>query len=263
MDLLKKVILVFAFLLMLFWPSNIMAQTSATSSATGALIIPGVTCGDAESSDPQVRRCCLSPKLTLGQRVSVPGDMCLFKVGDFEGFCLNSAINKLTDWVEQSMPTVKKFNDEWLPAVSNQYNPCINGNPSSRASTSDTSCVCQKEPPSTKFLCNNYLKNSNDYGACLSCSDHGVWTSLGCVDNNISSFIQNTVFGMGIGLAGGFALLCIVFAAFQMQSSQGNPEKIKKAQEMLTSCIMGLMLIIFSVFILRLIGVSILKIPGF
>jgi len=48
-----------------------------------------------------------------------------------------------------------------------------------------------------------------------------------------------------------------------MQSSQGNPEKLKKAQEMITSCIMGLMLIIFSVFILKLIGVNILKIPGF
>jgi len=48
-----------------------------------------------------------------------------------------------------------------------------------------------------------------------------------------------------------------------MQSSQGNPEKLKKSQDMITSCIMGLMLIIFSIFILKLIGVDILKIPGF
>ena len=40
-------------------------------------------------------------------------------------------------------------------------------------------------------------------------------------------------------------------------------EKIKKAQDLLTSCIMGLMLIIFAVFILRLVGVNILRIPGF
>jgi len=68
---------------------------------------------------------------------------------------------------------------------------------------------------------------------------------------------------MGIGLAGLIALLCIIYAAFMIQISSGNPERIKKAQELLTSCIMGLMLIIFSVFILRLIGVDILKIPGF
>ena len=76
-------------------------------------------------------------------------------------------------------------------------------------------------------------------------------------------FIEETIFGLGIGLAGMVSLLCIIYAAFTMQSSQGNPEKIKKAQELLTSCIMGLILIIFSVFILRLIGVSILRIPGF
>jgi len=86
---------------------------------------------------------------------------------------------------------------------------------------------------------------------------------MGCVYTDTKDFIEKTVFGLGIGLAGGFALLCIIYAAFMMQSSQGNPEKLKKAQELITSCIMGLMLIIFSVFILRLIGVSILKIPGF
>ena len=78
---------------------------------------------------------------------------------------------------------------------------------------------------------------------------------------NFKSIIEETVFGIGVGLAGGFSLLCIIYAAFMMQSSEGNPEKLKKAQEMITSCIMGLMLIIFSVFILRLIGVNLLKIP--
>ena len=91
----------------------------------------------------------------------------------------------------------------------------------------------------------------------------GVWTGIGCVYTDTKAFIEKTVFGMGIGLAGVLALLCIIYSAFMMQSSQGNPEKLKKAQEMITSCIMGLMLIIFSVFILRLIGVDILNIPGF
>jgi hypothetical protein len=58
-------------------------------------------------------------------------------------------------------------------------------------------------------------------------------------------------------------MLGIIFSAFQIQISQGNPEKIKKAREMLTSFVIGLLVIIFSVFILRLIGVDLLRIPGF
>jgi putative Mn2+ efflux pump MntP len=65
-----------------------------------------------------------------------------------------------------------------------------------------------------------------------------------------------------MGLAGIIAIGCITFAAIQFQLSQGDTEKIKKARELMTSCIMGLILIIFSVFILRVIGVDILQLPG-
>lgn len=91
----------------------------------------------------------------------------------------------------------------------------------------------------------------------------GVWTAIGCIKTSASQFITETVMGLGISLAGVIAFLCIIYSAFMLQTSGGNPERIKKAQEMLTSCIMGLILIIFSVFILRMIGVDILKIPGF
>jgi len=99
---------------------------------------------------------------------------------------------------------------------------------------------------------------------CLNCANRGgVYSGIGCLSTNFKQFIEETIFKLGIGLAGGLSLLCIIYAAFMMQSSQGNPEKLKKAQELITSCIMGLMLIIFSIFILKLIGVDILRIPGF
>lgn len=126
------------------------------------------------------------------------------------------------------------------------------------------SCTCfDNRIENISRLC--LMVDAKEQSSCLSCvtDKKGIWTAVGCLESDISSLIKNTIFGWGVGLAGGFALLCIIYAAFQMQSSQGNPEKLKKAQEMLTSCIMGLILIIFSVFILRLIGVSILRIPGF
>lgn len=151
--------------------------------------------------------------------------------------------------------------------VQDTVQPCVVGSPSTPGNVTDPSCKCL-QPSVTPMealmrLC-GAIKTPGEQGRCTSClAGGGIWSSAGCIYATAEDFIQKTVFGWGIGLAGGLALLCIIYAAFQMQSSQGNPEKIKKAQEMLTSCIMGLMLIIFAVFILRLIGVNILQIPGF
>ncbi len=113
-------------------------------------------------------------------------------------------------------------------------------------------------------MCNDYERTSSDFQACDACALLGqFYSSLGCISLDLKSFISETVLGLGISLGGLFALLCIIYSAFRMQVSRGNPEAIKKAQELLTSCIIGLILIIFSIFILRVIGVDILKIPFF
>ena len=99
---------------------------------------------------------------------------------------------------------------------------------------------------------------------CLQCSwlDSGAWTAIGCIHSDFSKTVER-LFTIALGFGGLSALGCIIYASFLMQTSAGNPEKTKKAQELITSCIAGLILIIFSVFILRVIGVDILRIPGF
>jgi hypothetical protein len=42
----------------------------------------------------------------------------------------------------------------------------------------------------------------------------------------------------------------------------GNPQRLNAGKEMLTAAIIGLLLLLFGVFALRLIGVNILGIPG-
>lgn len=104
---------------------------------------------------------------------------------------------------------------------------------------------------------------TTNQGACEACfSQGGAWTAIGCVTGNASDFVTKVIqFGTGIG--GGIAFLLILFAGFQTMTSAGNPEKLHEAKELLTAAISGLLLIIFSVFLLRLIGVDILQIPGF
>jgi hypothetical protein len=94
------------------------------------------------------------------------------------------------------------------------------------------------------------------------CGDTALDTAIGCIpldETGLAGFILR----WAIGIGGGIAFLFIVLAGFQILTSQGNPERLKAGQELLTSAIMGLILLIFSIFVLRVIGVDILAIPGF
>lgn len=72
-----------------------------------------------------------------------------------------------------------------------------------------------------------------------------------------------SIFGIILSLSGGIALLLIIFSGYKLMLSQGNPEKAQEAKETLTAAIVGLLFIIFSLVILQVIGVDILRIPGF
>lgn len=73
----------------------------------------------------------------------------------------------------------------------------------------------------------------------------------------------NKIVTASMGIAGGIAFILIVIGAFQIVLSAGNPDRVKAGKEMITAALAGLFLIIFSVFILKLIGADILQIPGF
>ena len=107
--------------------------------------------------------------------------------------------------------------------------------------------------------------DENEYSSCFDCvvKDDGVWTVLGCFYSDFSRTLNERIFGLVVSIAGIIALGCIIYAAFLMQTSAGNPERTGKAQELMTACITGLIVIIFSIFILRVIGVDILRLPGF
>lgn len=87
---------------------------------------------------------------------------------------------------------------------------------------------------------------------------NGIDTAIGCIPVSDTNEFMGWILGWAIGVGGGIAFLLIVYASFMIMTSQGNPERLKAGQELLTSAISGLIMLIFSVFILRFIGVDIL-----
>lgn len=88
------------------------------------------------------------------------------------------------------------------------------------------------------------------------------WTVLGCLSSNPQDLV-GTGLKYALGIAGVLALFLIILAGFQMMTSSGDPEKLASGRDLLVSSIIGLLIIIFSVVILQIIGVTILQIPGF
>lgn len=98
--------------------------------------------------------------------------------------------------------------------------------------------------------------NMNGQNNCVSVS-----TGFGNIPTNITAAISSA-FGILLSFTGGILLIIIVFSGYRIMTSQGDAEKIKGARETLTSAIVGFLFIVFSITILKIIGVDILHIPG-
>lgn len=95
-----------------------------------------------------------------------------------------------------------------------------------------------------------------------SAASPGVITAIGCVPTDPIGFIK-AASQLVTGAGGGIALLLMISGVFRMMTSAGNPDGVKAGSEQFTSALIGLLFIIFAVLLLRVIGVSILNIPGF
>jgi len=61
-------------------------------------------------------------------------------------------------------------------------------------------------------------------------------------------------------MGSGIAFLLALWGGITIVLAGGNPEKINEGKEVITSAVSGLLFILFSVFLLRFIGVDILGI---
>ena len=160
---------------------------------------------------------------------------------------------------------------------------------SSEAAFEECAAACAGLAP-TQFRCDEELGcvesgsgPYNGYAECalscnapsLFCTDDGhpvafptdengnprrIYTAIGCLP--IADFTQFAQFfiSIGISIAGGLSLLLMGIAGILMKTSAGNPQRLQAGRELLTAAIAGLMLVIFSAFVLRVLGVNILGI---
>jgi hypothetical protein len=109
------------------------------------------------------------------------------------------------------------------------------------------------------------LTNPSAKQDCIACrnNDFGVWTGLGCITAGSPNLFILEILNWAVGLGGVIAFLLIIYASFQIVTASGDPKRVKAGQELLSSAIAGLILIVFSLVLLNFIGVEILHLPGF
>jgi hypothetical protein len=88
-----------------------------------------------------------------------------------------------------------------------------------------------------------------------------VDTALGCIPVRVDQFMT-WLLPYIFGIAGGISFLLMVYGFILMSTSGGDPKAVQGARETVTSAITGLLVSIFALFILRLLAVNILHIPG-
>lgn len=88
-----------------------------------------------------------------------------------------------------------------------------------------------------------------------------ISTAVGCIEATPVGLAQAAI-NVALGIAGGLAFLLMVFGSFRMIASGGNPDSLQQGKQILTAAVAGLLVIIFSVFILRFAGVAVLGLPG-
>ncbi len=109
--------------------------------------------------------------------------------------------------------------------------------------------------------------NAPEYQNCINCMGNAksptgkVWTVFGCVDTTSTGGLFSTVFKFLSYMLGGVAMLLLIYASFLYITSQGDAEKIKTAKSLLTAIFAGMLFIIFSIMIMKFVGITLLDLP--
>ena len=86
------------------------------------------------------------------------------------------------------------------------------------------------------------------------CSATSCSTAFGDIDTDITKFAGKFL-SIAIGIAGGIALILLVFGSIRVLTSSGNQQTLAAGRDTIIAAIAGLLFLIFSVLILRALGI--------
>lgn len=204
-----------------------------------------------------------------------------FKTGNLCGFPGNACCDSQTAIAEAKAAQDPGFFaslKDWfvgaLPSVVGRGGDVINdqchaGVPTKNQATGACECAPDDGVPipenlkSLTTICDTYARGTERTECINALKQSKFPTSFGPVDIDLGDFVSTYILRTLLGVAGIYALLSLIYASFKLQVSHGDKERVTKAKEMATASLMGLILIIFSLFILSFIGKGILGLPGF
>jgi len=127
------------------------------------------------------------------------------------------------------------------------------------------------DPGTTGSVGNGKNVTINGVGTTLFCTDPvtgkldsinpEVMTAIGCIPVSIGGFISWIIPNL-MGVVGGISFLIMVYGFIMIATSEGDPKKAQAAKETITAAITGLILSIFAIFLVRLIMLYVLRLPG-
>ncbi len=130
--------------------------------------------------------------------------------------------------------------------------------------TCDLCGLCQGQPqPANWSACATCLYGTNNAGATLGGAPPNpdrAFTVFGCVATDAGGF-SDFFLRFFTSVVGGLAFLGMVYGGLKVMLARGEPDAIREGKRYLYGSILGLLVVLFSVFIIRMIGGTILNIP--
>ncbi len=131
-------------------------------------------------------------------------------------------------------------------------------------STCDLCGYCQgTTPPANWNSCAQCIyagTSSPDDALLITPNPNKSYTVFGCVSTDaggFASFFMNFI----TSAVSAVAFLGILYGGFQVMIARGDPDKMNEGKRYIYGAILGLLIVLFSVFIVKTIGGTILQIP--